>query len=59
MYGLQGILSIIIIEVVLSIPLYFLGKKYLWIKNNRKKALTIICVVLAILLIILGSVFGK
>ena len=59
MYGLQGILSIIIIEVVLSIPLYFLGKKYLWIKNNRKKALTIICVVLAILLIILGCVFGK
>ena len=56
--GLRGILYIMIIEVVLSIPLYFLGKKYPWIKNNRKKALTIICIVLALLLIILASVFG-
>ncbi len=56
--GLRGILCIIIIEVVLSIPLYFLGKKYPWIKNNRKKALTIICIVIALLLIILTSVLG-
>lgn len=56
--GLRGILCIMIIEVVLSIPLYFLGKKYPWIKNNRKKALNIICIVLALLLIILASVFG-
>lgn len=56
--GLRGILYIMIIEVVLSIPLYFLGKKYPWIKNNRKKALTIICIVIALLLIILASVFG-
>lgn len=56
--GLRGILCIMIIEVVLSIPLYFLGQKYPWIKKNRKKALTIICIVLALLLIILASVFG-
>lgn len=56
--GLRGILYIMIIEVVLSIPLYFLGKKYPWVKNNRKKVLTIICIVLALLLITLASVFG-
>lgn len=56
--GLRGILHIMIIEAVLSIPLYFLGKKYAWIKNNRKKVLIIICIVLALLLLILASVFG-
>jgi hypothetical protein len=55
--GLRGILCIMIIEVVLSIPLYFLGKKYPWIKNNREKVLVIICIVLVVLLI-LANVFG-
>ncbi len=57
--GLLGLLSIMIIEVVLSVPLFFLGKKYPWIKNNRKKVLNIISIVLAIVLLILASVFGK
>lgn len=56
--GLRGTLYIMIIEVVLSIPLYFLGKKYPWIKNNRKKALIIICIVLVVVLLTLASVFG-
>ena len=55
---LRGTLYIMIIEVVLSIPLYFLGKKYPWIKNNRKKALIIICIVLVVVLLTLASVFG-
>ena len=56
--GLRGILYIMIIEVALSIPLYFLGKKYPWIKNNRKKALIITCIVLVVVLLILAGVFG-
>lgn len=56
--GLQGILYIIIIEAVLSLPLYFLGKKYPWIKNNRNKALYIICIVLIVVLLLLASMFG-
>lgn len=56
--GLRGILMIMIIEGVLSIPLYFFEKKYPWIKNNRKKTLIIICIVLVVVLLILASVFG-
>lgn len=56
--GLRGILCIMIIEAILSIPLYFLGKKYPWIKNNRKKSLTIISIALALLLIMLATLFG-
>ena len=56
--GLRGILYIMSIEVILSIPLYFLGKKFPWIKNNRKKALIIICIFFVAVLLILANVFG-
>ncbi|NMA64782.1 MAG: MerR family transcriptional regulator [Clostridiaceae bacterium] len=50
--GITVIMSIILVEAVLSVPLYFLGKKYTWIRENRNKALIItgliICVVLLI-----------
>lgn len=58
MGGLVGIASIMLVEVVLSIPLYFMGKKYLWIKNNRKKVLILTCIVLCIVLLILSVVLG-
>ena len=51
--GALGIISIIAIEAVLSIPLYFLGKKYQWIAKNRKKALFIFALILCALLIVL------
>lgn len=56
--GLLGILYIMIIEAVLSIPLYFLGERYPWIKNNRKKVLIITCIVLCIVMLILSIIFG-
>lgn len=49
--GLTGILIIIIIEVVISVPLYFIGKKFAWVNNNRKKILIITCIVLALILL--------
>ena len=56
--GLRGILTIMLIELVLSVPLYFLGNRYPWIKNNRKKALIITCIIFVVVLLILVSVFG-
>jgi len=56
--GMQGILYIILIEVVLSVPLYFLGKKFPWVKKHRNLVLTIVCIVLIVILLILASMFG-
>ena len=56
--GIRGIASIIILEMVLSIPLYFLGKKFEWIRKNRKKALFIVALVLLVVLLILASALG-
>lgn len=56
--GIRGILSIMVIELILSIPLYFLGKRYPWIKNNRKKVLIITCIILILVLLILAGAFG-
>lgn len=49
--GLTGILIIMIIEVVLSVPLYFLGKKFALVYNNRKKIWIVTCIVLALILL--------
>ena len=57
--GIRGIASIIILEMVLSIPLYFLGKKYEWIRKTRKKALFIVALILFILLRILVIMCGN
>lgn len=56
--GVVGILLIILVEVVISIPLYFLGKKFKWIEKNRTKTLVIVCLILCVVLIVLGNVFG-
>ena len=56
--GIRGVASIIILEMIMSIPLYFLGKKYEWIRKNRKKTLIIIVLFLLVLLLILATVFG-
>lgn len=49
--GLTGISIIMIVEVVLSVPLYFIGKKYAWVNNNRKKIWIVTCIVLALILL--------
>lgn len=55
--GVVGILYIILVEAVISIPLYFLGKKFKWIEKNRTKTLVIVCLILCVVLIVLGNVF--
>lgn len=54
----QGILSIILLEMFLSIPLYFIGKKIEWIQKNRRKTLVIALLVMIVVLLILKNVFG-
>lgn len=53
--GLTGIIIIVIAEVVLRVPLYFIGKKFAWVKNNRKKILIVTCIVLAFILLVLAN----
>ncbi len=56
--GFTGILKIMLVEVVLSVPLYFIGKKIPWVRKNRNKVLIGICVVLILLLLLLANLFG-
>lgn len=56
--GIRGIASIILLEMILSIPLYFLGKKFEWIRKNRKKALFIVALILLVILLIIAYAFG-
>lgn len=56
--GFTGILKIMLVEVVLSVSLYFIGKKIPWVHNNRNKVLIGICVVLILLLSLLANLFG-
>ena len=57
-HGIIGILCIIAVEAVLSIPLYFLSKKYPGIKKHRNAALIISALALALILLIVGNLFG-
>lgn len=54
----QGILAIIIFEMVLSVPLYFLGKKFEWIRKNRRKTLVIAALIMIFVLFILINISG-
>lgn len=56
--GVVGILCIVLVEAVISIPLYFLGKNFKWIEKNRRKMLVIFCLILCVILVVLGNVFG-
>lgn len=57
-HGILGILCIIVVEAVLSIPLYFLSKKHPSIQKHRNAALFISALILALVLLILSNVFG-
>ena len=56
--GIFGILAIIAVEAVISIPLYFLGKKHPWIAKNRTKALVIAALILCVILIVLDNMLN-
>lgn len=57
--GAIGLLCIMGVEAVLSIPLYFLGKKYPWIAKNRKKALFFAALLLSGLLLAIAGMMGE
>lgn len=53
--GIGSFLTIMVIECIISVPLYFLGKKFPWIAKNRYKVLFIACgVLLLVMLILIG-----
>ena len=56
--GLAGILYILGLECILSIPMFFLGRKYPWVAKNRTKVLFLAAVVLLITLFVFIFVFG-
>ncbi len=56
----RGIIVIIVAELVLSVPLFFLGKKHPWIAEHRHQVLIIACLLAALvtllILVLLSSV---
>ncbi|HOB20506.1 MAG TPA: MerR family transcriptional regulator [Candidatus Atribacteria bacterium] len=54
--GIIVIISVLLVEAVLSVPLYLLGKKYVWIRKNRNKALVIACIVTCVVLLIFNNI---
>lgn len=58
MGGIIGLGCIMLVEMAISVPLYFLGKKYEWIRKNRTKALVIAALILVVILLILDNALG-
>ncbi len=54
--GIIGIITILLVEAILSVSFYFLGKKYVWIRENRKKALVITCLIICVVLLIISNI---
>ncbi|MBO4390413.1 MAG: MerR family transcriptional regulator [Lachnospiraceae bacterium] len=51
--GAVGVFCVILLEAVLSIPLYFLGKKIPWIARNRAKCLFFLALFLCLILLLI------
>ncbi|MGN0513433.1 MAG: MerR family transcriptional regulator [Lachnospiraceae bacterium] len=51
--GFAGILYMLGLECILSIPVFFLGKKFPWVAKNRRKVLILAGVLLLIILFVL------
>ena len=56
--AIQSIIALVLLEMFLSIPWYFLGKKFEWIRNNRRKLFVIAGLCLVVILLILANMFG-
>ena len=54
--GLRGVLGMLVIESILAIPMYFLGKKHPWIAKNRNGILIVTAIVLCVVLLILANI---
>ena len=46
------------VEMLIYVPMYFLGKKYEWIRNNRIFALIIITSILLLILFVIYKIWG-
>lgn len=56
--AIQSIIALVLLEMFLSIPWYFLGKKFEWIRKNRRKLFVIAGLCLVVILLILANMFG-
>ncbi|NLY60268.1 MAG: MerR family transcriptional regulator [Clostridiales bacterium] len=54
--GIIGIITIILVEAILSVPLYLLGKKYSWIRENRNKVLIMTCLIICAVLLFFNNI---
>lgn len=57
-FGMSGVLVLIAVEGILSIPLYFLGKKFKWVTENRTKALLISMVIIAAVFFVVAMILN-
>ena len=55
--AIQSIIALVLLEMLLSIPWYFLGKKFDWIRRNRRKLFVISGLGLVVILLILANMF--
>ena len=56
--AIQSTTALVLLEMLLSIPWYFLGKKFDWIRRNRRKLFVISGLGLVVILLILANMFG-
>ena len=56
--AIQSTIALVLLEMLLSIPWYFLGKKFDWIRKNRRKLFVISGLGLVVILLILANMFG-
>lgn len=57
-FGMSGVLVLIAVEGILSIPLFFLSKKFEWVKDNRIKALIISMVIVAAVFVVAAMILN-
>lgn len=55
--AISGMLTILLVEVIIGVPVYFITKKYPNLQKKRSKILFACCLLLAVVLLILASIF--
>ena len=56
--AIQSTTALVLLEMLLSIPWYFLGKRFDWIRKNRRKLFVISGLGLVVILLIWANMFG-
>lgn len=57
--GIRGIVIIMLVECIIGLPVYLLGKKYPKVAKHKVKILVGVCLVLCLVLIVIGNVLGE